>query len=397
MALPEAIEACRNSTAYFFKYVSANDAGTTGTHQAGFYMPQEIWPLFLERPGTRGENLSIEITLHWPEGNTTLSRFIWYGKKTRSEYRLTRGFSFLRTDNVGDILIISKDRNLLFHAFLLSSDDEIDAFFDALGISPSHSYRLLRPKSPADPERIFTEAVTPWLKTFSSGFPPSSELSSMARQIYSKLATGKPVTNPDELVVAWISQEFDLFKFIESREYASYLNQGFGSVEEIVQVANTILNRRKSRAGYSLENQIAHIFSQKAILFSSQAETERNKKADFIFPSVEAYGDPAFPAESLTFLGVKTTCKDRWRQILNEADRIGGKHLLTLQQGISSNQLQEMQNYGVTLVVPAPYRKTFPIEYQSSILTLEDFLSLLQQRQASAFSHGLPQGEFLFP
>jgi hypothetical protein len=29
-------------------------------------------------------------------------------------------------------------------------------------------------------------------------------------------------------------------------------------------------------------------------------------------------------------LGVKTTCSDRWRQVLAEADRIQLKHLLTL-------------------------------------------------------------------
>ncbi len=42
-------------------------------------------------------------------------------------------------------------------------------------------------------------------------------------------------------------------------------------------------------------------------------------------------------------LAVKTTCKDRWRQILNEAQRIKPKHLLTLQEGVSHRQFDEMQ------------------------------------------------------
>ena len=41
-------------------------------------------------------------------------------------------------------------------------------------------------------------------------------------------------------------------------------------------------------------------------------------------------------------LAVKSTCKDRWRQILAEADRLPVKHLLTLEPGISVAQTDEM-------------------------------------------------------
>lgn len=51
-------------------------------------------------------------------------------------------------------------------------------------------------------------------------------------------------------------------------------------------------------------------------------------------------------------LGAKTTCKDRWCQVLNEADRIPNKHLFTLQRGVTRNQLQEMKDEHLTLVVP---------------------------------------------
>ena len=46
-------------------------------------------------------------------------------------------------------------------------------------------------------------------------------------------------------------------------------------------------------------------------------------------------------------LAAKTTCKDRWRQIINEADRIKLKHLITLQEGVSEAQFREMQEAGV--------------------------------------------------
>ncbi|EJA5030400.1 hypothetical protein MU985_004932 [Salmonella enterica] len=41
-------------------------------------------------------------------------------------------------------------------------------------------------------------------------------------------------------------------------------------------------------------------------------------------------------------LAYKSTCKDRWRQMLNEAVRIPDKHLLTLESSICENQTNEI-------------------------------------------------------
>jgi hypothetical protein len=73
-------------------------------------------------------------------------------------------------------------------------------------------------------------------------------------------------------------------------------------------------------------------------------------------------------------LAVKTTCKDRWRQILNEADRIPNKHLLTLQEGVSESQFQEMIGAGVQLVVPTQRVESFPAAVQPHLQTLESFI-----------------------
>ena len=145
--------------------------------------------------------------------------------------------------------------------------------------------------------------------------------------------------------------------------------------------SNSILNRRKSRAGKSLEHHLAHIFTLSDLKFETQVVTEDNKKPDFIFPSGEAYHNLLFPADDLVFLGVKTTCKDRWRQVLNEADRIDVKYLFTLQQGISKNQLKEMKHEGVKLVVPKTYLNSFDREYQSEMETLSSFVGLVKEKQ----------------
>ena len=74
-------------------------------------------------------------------------------------------------------------------------------------------------------------------------------------------------------------------------------------------------------------------------------------------------------------LAVKTTCKDRWRQILNEADRIRIKHLLTLQEGVSQNQFAEMEAAGVQLVVPEGIRNSYPEGVRQRLQSLESFIA----------------------
>ncbi len=61
-------------------------------------------------------------------------------------------------------------------------------------------------------------------------------------------------------------------------------------------------------------------------------------------------------------LGVKTTCKDRWRQVLAEAQKIAEKHLATLEPGISKGQTDEMISQKVRLVLPKTIHETYSKE-----------------------------------
>ena len=83
----------------------------------------------------------------------------------------------------------------------------------------------------------------------------------------------------------------------------------------------------------------------------------------------------------LISLAAKTTCKDRWRQVITEADRLRDKpkYLCTLQQGISPAQMDEMQAENVVLVVPKPYITTYPRDRQDRIWTLSKFLGYVRE------------------
>ena len=108
--------------------------------------------------------------------------------------------------------------------------------------------------------------------------------------------------------------------------------------------------------------------------------TEKKSKPDFLFPSEYDYKDPSFLNSKLTMLGVKTSCKDRWRQILTEAERIKEKHLITLEPSISIDQTTEMASKNIQLIVPTPLQITFTKKQKNCLINLSDFLGIIAEK-----------------
>lgn len=210
-------------------------------------------------------------------------------------------------------------------------------------------------------------------------------MSAAARAIHDKLYNHVEYarSNPDARLLDWTDMEYRLFRAVEFERYGSLITRGFATVEEFINTANVVLNRRKSRAGKSLEHHLDAIFTQNGLRYTAQAVTEGKKKPDFLFPSEEAYHDDGFPTENLISLAAKTTCKDRWRQILNEADRLKGrpKYLCTLQQGVSPAQMDEMRSENVILVVPKPYLMAYPPDRRDRIWTLAQFIAYVREME----------------
>ncbi|MEQ1635999.1 MAG: type II restriction endonuclease [Methylococcales bacterium] len=92
--------------------------------------------------------------------------------------------------------------------------------------------------------------------------------------------------------------------------------------------------------------------------------------------------NPAFNPLNLTILGVKSTCKDRWRQVLAEADRIEHKHLLTLEAAISSNQTDEMQTKNLQLVLPQRLHDSYSETQRVWLMDISSFITLVCERQS---------------
>lgn len=168
--------------------------------------------------------------------------------------------------------------------------------------------------------------------------------------------------------------EYDVFRSVEQAIELQAIQNGFNSIDAFVARANTILQRRKARSGRSLELHLNAILNEEGINFQPQARTESGNRPDFLFPSQKAYDNPSFPESRLRMLAVKTTIKERWRQILEEADRIPVKHLLTLQEGVSEQQFAQMREAGVRLVVPQSLHVRFPQPIRGAIMTLGEMV-----------------------
>lgn len=389
--LEKAIQYAQNLDIVYTKFIKANDVGKTThgesrSHQAGFYIGKSFLEDIFETEIEKNINYERFVTIKWQDDFETTSRFKYYGSKNECHLtRLGSNFPFKSDENIGDLLIICKENSDYYRAFIISSDEDIENFFAELNINSTETNKVIDKENQFTSEEQLIKCFHSFINKTTLEFPPTLELSTNSRNCYNsafKITQHKIKTEPDKYLLNWIGAEFQLFKEFENNRYSNTIKTPFKDVEQLIIFANTILNRRKSRAGKSLEHHLSEIFNNFDLLYSTQAITEGNKKPDFLFPESFAYHSPEFNTDQLTFLAAKTTCKDRWRQILNEADRIKTKHLFTLQQGISSNQLTEMYKSNVCLVVPKPYLKSFPEEFRSRILTLDNFISEVKAKQS---------------
>ena len=214
---------------------------------------------------------------------------------------------------------------------------------------------------------------------FREGFPATEELSVFVRDE----VAGDP-SDPDGTLLGWWRSEHQLFIELEKRVLGDRLGETFDSVDDFLSYSLSVQNRRKSRAGRAFESHLRALFENHGLRFSSQSRTEGGRQPDFLFPGTEEYHDLRFPPDRLTMLGAKTTCKDRWRQVLTEAARIPRKHLCTLEPAISEAQLSEMADSRLTPVVPAPLLKTYRAPANLAPISLGDFIAMVHERQRRA-------------
>lgn len=217
------------------------------------------------------------------------------------------------------------------------------------------------------------------LRPYGNKFPTTAVFSKLARDTSIDVSA---VDDPDRTLLAWMKQEEALFRQMERGIVSERLRTGFhddgtADVDGFLKFSLSVQNRRKSRAGYALGNHIEAILIANGVRHKREATTEKRNGPDFLFPSEEQYHDPDVANLNLRMLGAKTSCKDRWRQVLAEADRISPKHLLTLEPSISETQTNEMRGSALQLVIPRPLFETYGEKQQDWLMDFREFLELV--------------------
>lgn len=146
--------------------------------------------------------------------------------------------------------------------------------------------------------------------------------------------SGRPM-DPDARLMRRFECEYRLFRTVEDAHVLPTVTEGFGTTHEFVSVAMSVINRRKSRAGLSLELQLATVFDEEQVAYARQQRTEPGSKVDFLFPSLDRYYNASAGDPGIHMLAVKTTLRDRWRQMFQEGKKIEPKHLFTMDQAVT--------------------------------------------------------------
>lgn len=210
---------------------------------------------------------------------------------------------------------------------------------------------------------------------FGAEFPKTKDFSKFARDQTRELS---PVDNPDMTLIEWMETEESAFRQLEKHIVQQRLREGFGEngddVDEFVRFSLSVQNRRKSRSGHAFENHIETILLSNGIMFDRGAITEGRQRPDFLLPGSSSYADTNFPGDKLRILGAKTTCKDRWRQVLAEAKRVPRKHLITMEPAISEAQTQQMEELQLQLVVPEAIQASYQPSQAEWLMSFKDFI-----------------------
>ena len=289
---------------WYAKRLSGNDTLANGTNQAGPYIPKEIlFDVFpsLNHPDEENPDKHFELRVD-SHLDVREIRAVWYNNKfrggTRNETRLTNfgGASspLLDPESTGALTVFAFHREREgslspCHVWVCNHETEEDLVEDRIGTIEPGRWRiwsveagdllLFGNQSRANCWLETHEIPSDWLQTF----PTTTEL--IRKTVEMRPDDSLPV---DQRLLRRRDCEFAMFRSIEEAVELPWIRQGFRTVDEYIARAQTILQRRKSRSGRSLELHTRELFLEEEMSegkdFSHQPESESGKRPDFLFP-----------------------------------------------------------------------------------------------------------------
>jgi hypothetical protein len=401
---------------WYVKRLAANDTRATKSKQYGPYVPKDILfrvlPSLRRKTGNNPDALIQTFVDSHPDSREV--RAVWYNSKrtgsrvqghkghnardpfdprkpTRDEARLTRWggvkSALIDPDSTGSLAVfvfvnaINGDANSL-HVWVSEGLPQEEAIQELVGpVEPGRGV-LWRQGDllfgfPDQTEQALSNcALSPdqipseWYEQF-----PSPD------EIVLRAVDMRPLQSctPDERLVRRRGCEFDLFRSVEAAIEAPRLRQPFSSLDEFLDHSRKILRRRQARSHKSLEYHTREILVEEGFRegrdFIHERSSPGHPSARFLFPALPPLKLASMPPSKVRVLSPQTTLKARWNDVLNASGPVLGKHVLTVQEGVSESEFREMTQAGVSLVVPTPLHNRFPKAIRPHLSSLEGFLA----------------------
>lgn len=130
---------------------------------------------------------------------------------------------------------------------------------------------------------------------------------------------------------------------------------------------------RKSRAGLSFERHVERLLVDGRVRHEAQIVLS-SRRPDFVLPDVRALNDAA--RRDALILSLKTTLRERWKQLGHERKH-AAVFLATVDDRVSAQAIDDMQEAGIVLVVPESLKKSKEACYvdNSNVISFKVFFS----------------------
>lgn len=331
----------------------------------------------------------ITVQVHTTEAAPAVSesRYTLYNAREavpgRSEYRLYYEGDAFRGAETGDLLVLFRDRESTdLRAIVAPAGSKSEAeLLRMLEVSPGadlEGFHFVEPRRATERDAdgaddaigakasLRSQSYAPWdhrlfAEAVESGVFPSTREMATAGQ---ELASARDVTDdPDAHLVAWLDAETELFyairQWLLKGELEKMVSTGI-SVSDVLEWSQRHHQAARSRMGDSLQHHFAKLLDLSDISYTAQCRTEGARKPDFVLPGCREYHDVAYPAAQLRMVACKSTIRERWPQVLLEAERIDDKFLLTLDRRLSPQVIRDMTGARLYPYLP---RRTIADDY----------------------------------
>jgi hypothetical protein len=402
----------RQSDKVFIKKLSNNDRDWSefrNKHQAGVYVPERerdggFFPELSRKDREGAEIREAFFSTEWPQvGEVQVVRLVHYTSKGNETHLTRLPKEVFRDLAPASFLVIGRlaerrDPDAEYTCITVdSTTDEADYLVDlvqldpeevAVVASPSEAFIRARAQAMSFVDYVLEALQAGTIAEFEarhSPLPRPDRLAAMAQEAFSA-ETGITRFDPFALkapgdVIRTISRvyEWEIFKRAQLHLRSIQLvrlivgDDVHASVERVVRaivgdyqridaMMLSASQQRKSRAGTSFELHIETLLRDGEIPYGRQVVVS-SRRPDFVLPSLAFLRSQHREQDDSVVLSAKTTLRERWKQVVREGLQ-SRLFLATVDETVSAPALEEMNDLGITLVVPESLKGSNVTEYE---------------------------------